>query len=297
MEGRVKKKLHIPLYAIIALIVLTIYSLVMLLPIFWVLMNSIKDRLAFRASPFGWPKEYLFSNYALAFKELTVTVPNSRTGLRDIKMFEMVGYSLLYSIGGIFVSLTVKCVTAYVVAKYPQYRITKVVYALVIFTMIFPVIGALPSQLYMARTLHIYDNIAGMWIMGGNFLGLNFLILYSAFKGVSWEYAEAAQIDGASHFGIFIRIMLPFISGTLFALGLLAFIGAWNDYTTPMIFLPSYPTIAYGLFSFMRSTSTVASSVTLHFTACMLVMLPTLVLYLVFRNRLIGTMSVGGLKG
>lgn len=292
-----KRRAHLSPFAIMGVTFLSLYALMLILPIIWVIISSLKGRLDFRANPFGWPKEFMFSNYLTAFKELSVSVPDKNSGVRDVYMLEMFLYSLLYTLGTTISALIVKSVAAYVVAKYSKYFITKVVYAFVIFAMVMPIIGSLPSELQLLRAIGAYDNMIGMWVVKSSFLGMNFLILYATFRSISWEYAEAAQIDGATHFGIFIKIMLPFAKSTLFALGLLSFISGWNDYYTPMVFLPSYPTIAYGLFWFQNSSGTVASSVTLHFAACTLVMIPILILYFIFKEKLIGSVAIGGLKG
>ena len=74
-----------------------------------------------------------------------------------------------------------------------------------------------------------------------------FLITYSLFKTVSKTYAEAAKIDGASEARIFVQIMIPMAKGVIGMMMVMSAIGAWNDYYTPYMYLPSVKTLALGI--------------------------------------------------
>ena len=149
----------------------------------------------------------------------------------------------------------------------------------------------------LMKAIGFYDNLFGIWITKGSFLGMNFLIFYACFKSFSWEYSEAAFIDGASNFRVMMQVNLPLARTTILAMALLSFVGYWNEYETQLIFLPSMPSLAYGLFQFQFSVSTVASSVTIQLAGCMIVAVPIFILYMFFKNMLIGNIAVGGIKG
>jgi ABC-type glycerol-3-phosphate transport system permease component len=133
--------------------------------------------------------------------------------------------------------------------------------------------------------------------MNMNLLDTAFLVFYAGYKNLSWEYAEAGLMDGASHFKIFTRIMMPLVKTTFGAIFLLSFITYWNEYTTPMIFLQSNPTVAYGLYRFRFSSRSEITSVTMQMTACLLVSLPIFVIFVTFKNKIMGNLTMGGLKG
>ena len=116
------------------------------------------------------------------------------------------------------------------------------------------------------------------------------------FRGIPKDFADAAYIDGASEWQVLFRIMMPMARNTLFTVILLNFIGYWNDYQTPLLYIPSYPTMAYGLYLFSNDTTNALSTVPMKITGCMIMMLPILVLFLFFHKRLIGNLSMGGLK-
>ena len=136
-----------------------------------------------------------------------------------------------------------------------------------------------------------------MYILKANFLGMYFLVFYGTFRSLSWEYAEAALIDGASHFTVMVKIMLPLVKSTLFAVGLLMFIGFWNDYQTPMLYIPSYPTVSFGVFSFEGNGMAGQNTVPNILAASILLMLPMVIIFIIFKNKFIGNLTVGGIKG
>ena len=91
--------------------------------------------------------------------------------------------------------------------------------------------------------------------------------------------------------------MLPMVRTTILALFILGFIGSWNDYQTPMVYLPSMPTIAYGLFRFRYSSDSLVSAIPMQITGCVVVMIPIMILFIVFRNKIMGNLALGGIKG
>ena len=117
------------------------------------------------------------------------------------------------------------------------------------------------------------------------------------FRGIPKDFDEAAYIDGAGNFAIFFKIIFPISVGTYVTIALINFISFWNDYTTPLIYMPNIPTVAYGLYGFIQeSTEGDKVGTPIKLAACMLVFIPNFVIFLVFRNKLIGNISMGGLK-
>ena len=148
----------------------------------------------------------------------------------------------------------------------------------------------------LAMKLGIYDNIFLFSLASFGGFGSNFLIYYAIWKGLSWDYAEAAFMDGAGHFTVLIKIMFPMtvtIFGVLFLTNVIAL---WADYQTPMVFLPSYPTLAYGVFSFQNSVEA-GASVPIKIASLIAVATPMFVLFMIFKDKMMGSLTMGGLKG
>jgi len=282
-------------FTIIVFVFLIAYIISLLIPILWGVMTSLKDKWEFRTNTFGLPKIWTFSNFIYAWQNFSVET-RTNEGFYVTGMGRMYINSLLYAGGCAITSTIVPCTTAYLVAKF-NFKFSKIVYATVIVTMVLPIVGSLPSQIEMAKLFGLYNQIFGLWIMTANFLGLYFLVFYASFKDVPDAFSEAAEIDGASDFRIYAQIMLPLIKTAVFTVMLLRFMSFWNDYQTPLVFMSAYPTIAYGVFLFNFTTLNELSSVPMKLSGAMLLFVPILSIFLIFHKRLMGNVTVGGLKG
>lgn len=289
-------RINLSFVSVFGFILLCFYSILILFVIGWALFSSVKDDFDFMYSPFGWPESWHFDNYLTALNKFSVPV-DSHGGSRDVFLFEMLGNSFLYAFGAATVNTLTCAMVGYASAKYPHKKLSHLIYAIVIFTLIFPAVGTLASEIQVSKALHTYGNYFGILFMKCNFLGMNFLIFYAAFKTIPWDYAEAAFVDGASHFRVMSRIMMPMIRPISLSAWLLSFIGYWNDYYTPMIYWPSHPTAAYGLYLYQFSSGSDISSTPMKLAGAIIVFLPVFVLFLVTKKRLIGNLTVGGLKG
>lgn len=283
------------LFPIIFFVILFLYTLSMIVPMVWTFITSVKDVIDFTMNKFGLPDIWMFSNYTDAFKGLYVEVSTSG-GMRNVYMWELFGNTIIYAVGSTLVATFTHCTSAYVVAKY-NFKLKSVIYSTVIVTMILPIVGSTPSLLQLMRGMGIYDKLLPIILKSGTFTGMSFLIFYGTFKSIAKDYAEAAFIDGAGHWTVMLKVMLPLAKVTIFILMLTAFISVWNDYTTPLIVMPSTPTISYGLYCFQFSKTNEIADIPHLMAACTLVILPILILFLIFKEQLIGNLTMGGLKG
>lgn len=263
-----------------------IFMISYIFPFIWVLYNSFKTPAEYTHDFISLPSAWTFENYVRAW-----SYSSSETNYTTIA--QMLGMSVLISFTGTLVTVFVSSCAAYVVAKY-KFPGRNVIVGVVIFTMIIPIVGSLPSQIQLMDNLGLNDRILGMIFLYSGGFGMNFMLLYSFFKNLSWTYVEAAKIDGASDFRIFFSIILPMAKGPITAISVITLIGLWNDYMTPRIFLPSKPTIAVGLALMKESLS---DSYTVLFAAIILTILPIVITFSLFSKVIMENTSVGGLKG
>jgi multiple sugar transport system permease protein len=283
-------------FTVVIFLFLALYALSLLFPLGWAFTTSCRDAWDFNVNGgWAWPERWV-NNYALAFRYFVVPVRDADGIQVNIGIAQMLGNSVLYAVISAVLSMLTSLLMAYVSARY-DFKFCGVIYAVVIVQMILPIVNALPSELKMSRLLGIHDTFFGLWLMKTHVQGLYFLLFYASFKQISKEYTEAARIDGAGHFTIMTRIIFPFVAGTIFTVTLLNFIQYWNDYQTPMMFMPSYPPLAYGLFHFtQRSYELATSSPPLQLAGCMLMAIPLFLLFVIFQHKLLGNISTGGLK-
>ena len=292
----VKKKskfnIHLTPATGILLAFLIIYVVQLVAPLIWAFLTSFKAQSDYRLNVLGLPEKWVW-NYSFVIKNGSILV--GTTG-KYATVPQMFGYTFLYSIGCAFTNTLVPCITAYLCAKF-NYKFSKIVYNVVVVVMILPIVGSLPAEVQMARSLGLYDHIWGLWLMKANFLGMYFLVFHATFRSLPMTYTEAAKIDGANNMAILVRVILPLAKNTFATVMLINFITFWNDYQTPMIYLPTYPTIAQGVFVMSQSSANGLATVPMRMTGTMIMLIPILIVFLVFQRRLLGNLTVGGIKG
>ena len=281
-------------WSIVAMILIGFVSLTYVFLFGWSILNSFKGTLEFETNLFGLPERFRYGNYVDTFSQLYVLVRNG-AHLRKVFLPEMSMWGVYFALVPAIVNTLACAICSYTLAKY-KFRGRELIYNVLIFVMIFPIIGALPSNLQFTHQIGMYNKPLWVIITNCSIWTGNWLILVATYKGISWEYAEAAFIDGAGHWQIFFKIMLPMSKTVLLVLILLKFIGLWNDYNTSLIWFPSYPTLAYGVYYFQQ-TNTGSASEPVQLAAAVLSAVPSLILFLCFKEKMMNSLTMGGLKG
>ena len=163
--------------------------------------------------------------------------------------------------------------------------------------MFIPLVGTTPATLILYKKLMIYDSLLGILITHAGFGGTYFLVLVGCFEAVPNSLSEAAKIDGASNFRVMFSINFRMVMTTMVGIYILNFITAWNDFNTPLMYLPSRPTLAYGLWSFKGSSDPYVSQIPVQLAAVFLSMIPIIILFVFLKNKIMGNLVVGGVKG
>ena len=292
-EKKTKMSRKMDAFQVVLYVIVTIYCLSMIYVLLFGFVNSLKDATDYEwNNPFGLPSKefgWHFDNYAKVLSDFKVFT----LGGNEVYLMQMFFNSLFYAVLMSLFCMATQIITAYAIAKY-DFRGKSILYGVAVVVMLLPIIGSLASEVQMAEAFNFRNNLIGVCIMKCKYPGLYFLVFYATFKGLSWTYAEAAQIDGAGHFRVFIEIMLPLIKSTVFAAFILLFIEYWNDYYTPMVFLPESPTMSYGLFLFQTDNK---ASTPVQLASCLMACLPILVVFVAFKDKIMSNVTMGGIKG
>lgn len=278
-------------FFVVLFVLLAIYSLILIGLLVWAMISAFKTPRDFQTNPVGLP-EKIVNNFGEAIKLYKIQVGGVEGRPRYAMFPQMLYNSVLYSVGCALFNTVVTCLTAYCCARY-KYRLSKIVYAVVLVTMTIPIVGSLPSQIQVAQTLRIYNKIWGMWLQSASFLGLYFLVFYETFASLPNSFFEAARIDGAGDLSLIFRIAVPLAKNVFFTIFLLNFIIYWNDYQTPLLFLKSMPVLSYGLYLITQSNAYVPMIM----AAATVVLAPVIIIFVFANKKLMGNLTVGGIKG
>ena len=280
-------------FTVIAFIILSVYSFSLIYAFTWGVLTSLKSRSDFVMNLFGLPKEVYLSNYVIAFTQFYDTTSDVT---ERVFLPRLILNTLIYAGGHALITTFSTAMCAYVCNKYKNW-LTKLMYNVVIFMMILPVVSSLGADIQFNKMLGLYNNLLGMFYTCIGFMTGNFLVSYAMFAAVSWNYAEAAFIDGASNWRVMLHIYFPLVRVPCTVLLVLAFIGFWNNYYTPLIYLPDFPVMATALYRFQWRTDTIISKTPVQMAAAMICCAPCVVLFLIFKDKMIGNLTMGGLKG
>ena len=271
-------------YSVVMFIVLVVYAATLFGVLVWAFLTSLKDRIEYIRDAVALPKDWLFSNYIRTFRELSAGGKN---------IFVMFGNSLWLSVLPPTISLFTAAMASYAMAHY-KFPGRGLIWAIMIFMMTLPIMGNSAAVYKMYLRLGMYNsplillrNITGL---GGS------LMLIAAFTGISKTYAEAAFLDGAGHFTVFFRIMLPQAMGVILALWTMSFITSWNDYMTPIMYLPDYTPITTGLYIYQKETERVLD-VPILFAGSLMVLIVPVAMFACFQDKFMSLSFGGGIKG
>jgi len=273
------------LYGAISIFFL-IYSLTVLFPFIWAFLCAMKSKEEYLNDALSLPQSFSLENFAKAFQEFKVY---------DYNFIDMFFTSLIFTFFGTFMSVVSSYITAYVIAKY-KFAMQKFLYGLAIFIMIIPIVGSMPAMYRLVTDLGMKDDPVAISLLYAGGFGMNFIILHGFVSGISWSYAEAGLVDGASDFQIFIHIMTPQAKPALIAVAITTAIGLWNDYLTPFLYLENTPTLAYGIYYFEKDIQFTYDYPVL-FAGILLSAIPVFVIFTMFQKTIMENTVAGGLKG
>ncbi len=303
MKEKVKHDKFSPL-TVIMLVVLCLYVLVLFALLLWGFMQVFKDWYHFADNRIWFPEAKYF-NLSNLQAILAYTDQISWANGKTCSLVMTIVNSIVYAFGCAFVNTLVTSVTAYLAAKY-SYKFSKIIYMIVIVVMVIPVIGSQSSELEILMKLQLYNTRWGLIVLKSSFVGVYFLVIYENFKALPDTYSEAAMIDGANDWYIMTRIAFPLCKNCFLTVLLINFIAYWNDFQTPFLYAPDYPTLSYLMYKIQNEPKTVdigngskinTAIATVKVTAAFVLALPPLVLFSIFNERLMGNLSIGGIKG
>lgn len=303
-----KKKKSISPTAVIIAVFLIAYTIIMFFFLYLGVITSLKTESDFvsHSNHFGLPRDFYENTLAPWNWEwgnfLTVTkyfdqYDLERNGLiiSYMPFGTMVWYTILYAGVGALIATLCPCIVAYATSKF-NYKFNAVLDTICIVTMIIPVVGSSMSMVSVLYQLHIYDTFIALFLQKFYFANMYYLMFSAIFKGVSKEYYEAAHIDGASELTVMIKIALPLVATSFGLIFLLYFISFWNDYTTLMLYAPSHPTIAYALYRVVFLSTKELNNETVKMAGCVIIVVPVVILFIIFRNKIMGNLTIGGVK-
>ncbi|OUS69003.1 ABC transporter permease [Paenibacillus sp. MY03] len=264
--------------------VLFVWALTVLLPLFWILYQSLKTNQEFFADIWAFPSHLKWGNYEKAWTQLGI-------GKSVINTLYYVGLSLL-------ISLFVSTVNAYAFTRI-QWKLRSLLWSVIMISLFLPGINILVSQYTLMRALDLTNSLNGLVLLAGLPVGAFELLLLGSFmRSLPKELDESAFIDGATLFQVFCKIILPLSMPGIVTIGIFKFVGLYNDFLGPFILISDpdkYP-ISVNMYNANAMMEFKADWVTL-LAGLVITIIPTVIVYVLFQRRIIEGATMGGVKG
>ncbi len=277
----------------IVFVLFTLYAFILIYPLLWGIFSSIKTPKAYFAGTISKYMEKGFS-FKSAFNVKNYIEAFGKIKNEDQTFLDMIWNSVWFAGGSAFISIEFMTIFSYVINKY-KFKGRNFLYGLGLFMVSVPIGATFVSTYRLMYQLRIVDSYL-ILITATNVYGMNFLLMQSFWGGVSWSYAEAAQIDGAGFYTIYFKVMRSQAMPMMITMFLLAFIAKWNDYMSPLLYLPHMLTLSTGLYKYQLVVERTGNYPVL-FSGLIISITPIFVIFAIFNKKLLGNFSIGGLKG
>ena len=216
-----KKKNHM-----ISILFLSLLTVVFLVPIFFIFLNSFKGKLFISDNPFGLPN-----------KESFVGIANYVNGIESASFFKAFGTSLFITVFSVIAILIFTSMTAYYITRVHS-KVSSILYYMFAFSMIVPFQMVMFTMTKLADMANL-TSPAGMVVLYVGFgAGLSVFLFCGFIKSIPLEIEKAAMIDGCGPVQTYVRVVVPILKPTAITVAILNTMWIWNDYLLPYLVIP-----------------------------------------------------------
>lgn len=270
------------LWQIVATIAIIVYTII---PLIWIVNLSLKPS-ADRADGNFWAVHPTLENYELIFTG----------GARDLFLPALFN-SILVTLVATLIAVTLATFCAYAIARldFPGKRL---ILGTALTVSFFPVISLVTPLFDLWRQVHLFDTIPGLILPYLVLtLPLSIWTLSAFFQQIPWEMEQAAQVDGASSWEAFRKVIVPLAAPGVFTTAIIVFFTAWNDFVFAISLTSDKARTVPAALAFFTGASQFESPTGAICAAGVVVTVPVVVLVLIFQRRIVSGLTSGAVKG
>ncbi len=264
------------------LVVLAVLALLTLFPVVLIVSTTLKTTQDVRTNPFG-----LFSSFSLENLETAWTVGNFDEYLLN---------SILLSVPSTLIVVVLSTMAGYAFARLPFPGRTAAFYV-VVFGLLVPFFAYMVPLYFQMRSMGLLDSLIGVnLVLATTQLSFGAWFMRAFFSDLPGELEQAARMDGASEWQLFLRIMVPLVTSGMGALAVFTFLQQWNNFLVPLLYMPGgeYRPLTLGLYLFIGGRSVDIGPLA---AGTLITILPVVVLYVVLQRQVTQGFLSGAVKG
>ncbi len=270
-------------------ILLIVLAFLFLLPFYWMVNTALKPANQVFTLPPTWiPQPAMWSNFYTA---LTTTTYESAP-----PVYHYAINTIIITVNGVAATLFSSSLVAYAFARL-EFPGKDVIFLGILSTLMIPFAVVMVPQFIIWRHLNWLDTLWPLMIPHWFGSAWNIFLLRQFFMTIPREYDEAAFLDGASRWHIFIRIVLPLSKPALAAVAVFAFVFFWNDFLGPLIILSTPENFTLTIFLANFSVAYRGTPWNLYMAAALIIILPCLILFFFSQNAFLKGITVTDIKG
>ncbi|MHB1453525.1 MAG: carbohydrate ABC transporter permease [Saccharofermentanales bacterium] len=281
-SNKAKKRIRKTSFQLFVQILLIAIAMMYVVPLLWMLFTSLKSLQEIQMGRSFFPIEYHFENFPVA--------------LNTIPFLKYTGNTIFIVVISTIGTVLSASIVAYSFARL-RWPGRDVLFVILLSTLM------LPSQVLQVQNFILFNRLN--WIdtylpltvpFFFNAGAFNIFLLRQFYKGVPMELSEAAKIDGCGEFRLWIEIVSPLCKPIIAAIAVFAFMGGWNDFFNPLIYLRSdhLKTLALGLRDFQQQRGTQWNYM---MAVSLISMMPTLIMFFSFQKYFVEGLTTGAVKG
>lgn len=273
----IRNRAYQPLFFYLASTVLAAFCLI---PFFWMVSTSLKTKGALITLPIQWiPEKASFESYRKIFTFFDF----DRVLLN----------SAFVSVSITLITLASALMAAYVFAKI-EFRGREALFAVFLATMMVPGQVTIIPIFLVLKELHLLNSFTGL-MLPSIFNAFAVFMLRQYIKTIHNDFLDAAFMDGASQRSVFLRIIVPLSAPIVATLGIITFMGAWNDYFWPLVVLSDKAKMTLPL-ALSSLNGQYGSEYNTLMAGSLVSMAPIIVLYFFAQGWFKSGMQLGGIK-
>ncbi len=282
-------------FKIVLWIFLSIFIIIALFPLYFMLLMAITPDKSLLGMPALYPREFTLESFKHFFSAEYLFGTQTETGWRNGYLLN----TLVICFSNIFGVVFSASLTAYGITKV-NIKGRNVIFAIILATVFLPgTVTSIPLYIMYSRfgwNGTLLPLIIPIWFGGG---AMNIFLIRQFIRGIPNTVVEAAVLDGCSTFGIYRKIVMPLIKPILVYLGVSTFIGNWNDFQGPLLYLGTerqYYTLSLALYQdFVQlGNGFLANS---QMAVGIIMMIPCVILFAFFKKQLLEGVAAIGVKG
>ncbi|MBM7601912.1 N-acetylglucosamine transport system permease protein [Virgibacillus halotolerans] len=263
---------------------LILWSIAVLYPIFWMFLGSFKSNAEIYRNPWGFPESFSWTNFTEAWTNFNI----------DTSVFN----SLFVTVLGAFLTLALAVPTAYAIERL-KFRGSNFLFMLYVSAMMIPMVLGWIPLFFLLMDFNLLNNLVGLSIVYAvSQLPFTIFVLTSFMSTIPKSLEESAAIDGLSPYGVLLKVITPLSMSGIITVTIMNAIQFWNEYFMALIFLQSKDKYTLALaIDYISSEAEYTNAWGTLFASLVIAIVPVIILYAIFQQRISKGMTEGAIKG